>query len=220
MSCEFGHEDCRFEGTDRCGLCIASCNYAKAKQRTYTGLKKHANKADGRGGSHFEYKNYEKNSKILKDTVCNMTLNSGATILEKGDAWIRGNVNIMEEYKTRTKVQAPGKKTFTIHKEWLDKLIKDFKNANRQGKDFEFFDLRFSFQEGDQDVYCILEENELLQWIKTLDVDRRKAQECDLKINLANKKADLQKAELSKAYAEIAELKAEIALLKHQKEMM
>ena len=56
-----------------------------------------------------------------------MTLNSGATVLEKGDEQISGIINVMEELKTQMPDRAKGTKTFTIKRQWLDKLNKEAK---------------------------------------------------------------------------------------------
>ena len=213
MPCEWKNNDCQFEGTVKCDTCFTdSLHYKPAVVKKKKYLARHANKADGRGGSEFEYRNFKKNQAALQDsTSCRMTLNSGATAMEKGDAWIQGMVSIMEEYKTKTVQKAPGKETFTIHKEWLDKLLRESREAG-----FEFSDLRFSFREADSDVYVIITENEFLSWIKTLNADRLAAREASLKIDLAQKKEATARSELTAAYSKIAELKAEIALLKHQ----
>lgn len=219
MPCEWQHDDCQFEGTEKCDTCFSeSFHYKSRVIKRKKGLAKHANKADGRGGSDFEYKNFKKNQAILNsETSCRMTINSGATALEKGDAWIRGQVNIMEEYKTKTVQKAKGKEVFTIHKVWLDTLLDNLKKANKKGLGFEFSDLRFSFREADSDVYVIITENEFLQWIKTLNTDRLTANSCDLKVSLYQKQKAAAEAKLTAANEEIAALKAKIELLEYQK---
>lgn len=217
MSCDWSHDDCQFEGTEKCDTCFSeSFHYKPAVVKKKHRLARHANKADGRGGSEFEHRNFKTNQSVLNTTTCKMTINSGATVLEKGDAWIRGMVNIMEEYKTKTVQKAKGKETFTIHKEWLDTLLSNFKEANKKGEDFEFSDLRFSFREADSDVYVIIRHEEFLSWIKTLNLDRLTAREAELKINLANRQKETVEAKLAESYARIAELEAQIELLEHK----
>jgi hypothetical protein len=183
-------------------------HYKPAVMKKRSVLRKHANKADGRAGSTFELRNQKINQQAL-DSVCDMTLNSGATVREKGDAQIKGLLSIMEEYKTRTKVQAPGKKTFTIQKEWLDKLEREARAENK-----EFFDLRFSFHEDDKQAYVILPEEEFISWIKTLNEDRKKSLSAQSKIELAERQKDVAQAENKLLRAKIDALEAEVKCLK------
>ena len=141
---------------------------------------------------------------MLADTVTSMTLNSGATVLEKGDEQIRGLINIMEEDKTRTVEQAPGKKTFTIQKKWLDKLLKE-----SGAEDMEFHYLKFSFHEFDNDIYVITELDQIQSMVKTMVTDRRKAKDFDYRIQLEQKKNQALMAENSALRAKIAYLEKE-----------
>ena len=209
MSCKWTYDDCKFLESTKCDICFTEGMYYKpAVIKKKVGLRKHANKADGRAGSSFELRNQKINQKVL-DSTCDMTLNSGATVREKGDAQIKGLLSIMEEYKTRTKVQAPGKKTFTIQKEWLDKLEREARAENK-----EFFDLRFSFHEDDKQAYVILPEEEFISWIKTLNEDRKKALSAQAKIELAERQKDLAHAENRLLQAKINVLEAKIKCLK------
>lgn len=183
-------------------------HYKPAVIKKRSVLRKHANKADGRAGSSFELRNQKINQQAL-DSVCDMTLNSGATVREKGDAQIKGLLSIMEEYKTRTKIQAPGKKTFTIQKEWLDKLEREARAENK-----EFYDLRFSFHEDDKQAYVILPEEEFISWIKTLNEDRKRALSAQSKIELAERQKDLAHAENRLLQAKIDVLEAKMKCLK------
>ena len=209
MSCKWAYEDCKFSESMKCDICFTEGMYYKpAVVKRKAVLKKHANKADRRAGSSFELRNQKINQKVL-DSTCDMTLNSGATVREKGDAQIKGLLSIMEEYKTRTKVQAPGKKTFTIQKEWLDKLEREARAENK-----EFYDLRFSFHEDDKQAYVILPEEEFISWIKTLNEDRKRALSAQSKIELAERQKDLTHAENRLLQAKIDVLEAKMKCLK------
>ena len=208
MACEWGHDDCKFEGA-RCDLCFTDSQCYKPVAQKRFGLAKRAQKADGRQGSNFEYKNHKRNNQVLSDAVSGMTLNSGATVLEKGDEQILGSIRVMEELKTKTSMQAPGKKTFTMQKKWLDKLRREAK-----AEDMEFWYLKFSFQEADEDVYAVVEQDVLMSMVKTMVADRRKARDCDMRIGLVNKRRDALQADYVKALADISALKAELEYLK------
>lgn len=208
MSCEWGHNDCQFEG-QKCDLCFTDSQCYKAKKQKKFGLVKHAQKADKRQGSNFEYANHKRNNQVLNDAVSSMTLNSGATVLEKGDEQIVGIIRIMEELKTKTSIQVPGKKTFTMQKKWLDKLRREAK-----AEDMEFWYLKFSFQEADEDVYVAIEQDVIMSMVKTMVTDRRKARDCDMQIELTNKKKSLVEAKYHEALAEIDMLKTELEAAK------
>lgn len=212
MSCEWGHVDCQFEGV-KCDLCFTYDQCYKAKRLKKWGLAKHAQKADGRQGSHFEFANHKRNNKVLSDTVSGMTLNSGATVVEKGDEQILGSIRIMEELKTKTATQAPGKKTFTIQKKWLDKLHREALAEN-----MEFWYLKFSFFEGEQDVYAIVEQDVIMSMVKTMVEDRRSVQKERDRADIENKRRELAESELLAAQAEINLLKAQLNALKNSKE--
>lgn len=209
ISCKWSYEDCKFDGQSKCDICFTEgMHYKPVVIKKKSVLRKHANKADGRAGSSFELRNQKINQKVL-DSTCDMTLNSGATVREKGDAQIKGLLSIMEEYKTRTKVQAPGKKTFTIQKEWLEKLEREARAENK-----EFFDLRFSFHEDDKQAYVILPEEEFISWIKTLNEDRKKTLSAQAKIDLVERQKDVVIAENKLLQAKLDEMEAQIKCLK------
>ena len=198
--CEWGQTDCKFEGSNKCMSCILeSQNYKPVQIKQRKGLARVQQKADKRMGSSFEYRNHKINQSVLKDdVVTSMTLNSGATILQKGDEQIRGLVNIMEEDKTRVVIQAPGKKTFTIQKKWLDKLLKE---SEKEGMDFHY--LKFAFHEYDQDIYVITELEQIMSWVKTLVQDRRAAKKAEYQKEIANKKVEQLRAENSALMAKL-----------------
>ena len=209
--CAWGHEDCRFEGSEKCDTCFSdSFHYSRPRARKKATLARHQQKKDSRLGSGFEYRNHKANETALADTVVSrMTVNSGATVLEKGDEQIRGLVNAMEELKTRTTEQAPGRKTFTIQKQWLDKLHNEAMKEN-----MEFWYLKFSFFESDNDVYCITEQDIIMSMIRTMKEDRLRTKKAAKEIDVANRMRAKAEAELLCAKKEIELLRAQIELNK------
>ena len=155
----------------------------------------------------FETKNHEANQKLL--TTSNLTPNSGAGYI-KGDEQITGLVRIMEELKTHVKPKiARGDKTFTIHKEWLEKLNKEAPLEN-----MEFWYLKFRFLETDADTYITINEPVLMAMVKTMVEDRKKAKMAQQAIDLANAKADRIKAENILLEAKIRELTLQLEMKK------
>lgn len=204
MACEWGHDDCQFEDV-KCDLCFTPDQCYKARQFKKKGLAKHAQRADGRMGSNFEYANHKRNNNLLSETVSGMTLNSGATVIAKGDEQILGDIRIMEELKTKTSVQAPGKKTFTMQKKWLDKLHREALAEN-----MEFWYLKFSFFEADDDVYVAVEQDTIMSMVKTMVDDRRNIKKERNRADIENKRRELAESKLLEAQAEINLLKAQL----------
>ena len=206
MSCEWGNTDCKNEGI-KCDLCSSrDFHYIQNKKKQFKGLKRRQDKADSRMGSEFEYQNQCKNDQLLTGVTARMTPNSGAGHI-KGDTEIVGLVNIMEELKTRVIEQAPGKKTFTIQKEWLDKLHREANAANK-----EMWYLKFCFHENDKDTYIIVEQDMIMSMVNTLVEDRKKANLADKKIEVAERLARAQKAKANALLAENELLKAKLEL--------
>jgi len=214
MACEYGYDDCQFEDI-KCDLCFTDGQcYKQIKQKRY-GLARKAQKKDNRQGSGFEYKNHKRNKALLDDTVVSgMTLNSGATVLQKGDEQITGIIRIMEELKTKTAVQAPGKRNFTIKEEWLSKLHREAIAEN-----MEFWYLKFCFHEADHDVYCITEQDIIMSMANTMVEDRKIAKRADAKIAVEQKRRELAEAKLLTAEKEIELLKAQLELAEREKEV-
>lgn len=211
MSCEWDLEnECAHAGTYKCDICFGPRQYFEEKQvKNRKGLARRQNKPDSRTGSAFEYQNHKTNEAVLKDdVVSSMTLNSGATVLEKGDEQIRGIINIMEELKTKITEKAKGAKTFTIQKKWLDKL-----HIEALKEKMEFWYLKFSFLEGDRDVYVITEQDIIMSMVKTMVTDRREKK-------FLLKFAEREKAERERLYAELAEQRAEIEAYRKNEELM
>lgn len=211
MACEWGLEDeCARAGSFHCGICFTPRQFFEEKKvKKKAGLARRQNKADGRTGSSFEFQNHKTNASVLKeDVVSGMTLNSGATVLEKGDEQIRGIINIMEELKTKTVQKARGAKNFTIQKGWLDKL-----HIEALREKMEFWYLKFSFLEGDRDVYVITEQDIIMSMVKTMVTDRREKK-------LYQKVAARERAERDRLEAELTSLRAELSAYKSNKELM
>ena len=200
MACEWNRADCKYEGSSKCISCLLdSQNYSPAEIKQRKSLARVQQKADKRMGSDFEYKNHKNNQALLKsDVTSSMTLNSGATVLQKGDEQITGIIRIMEELKTKVTEQAPGKKTFTIQEKWLSKLHNEAIKEN-----MEFWYLKFSFHEDDNNIYCITEQDIIMSMVKTMVEDRRMAKKAKFEIDLANKKAEQLKAENSALLAKL-----------------
>lgn len=212
MSCEWGHDDCKFEGTEKCDTCFSdSFHYNARVVKKKNFLAKHSRKQDKRQGSSFEEKTRKFTAEAMSDKpVVQLTVNSGATVYEKGDVQIEGLVTAMIEDKTQTVVhQAKGSKTFTIRHDWLTKLLRESKQKNK-----EFHWLLFNFYEFDDDVYAITEASHILSMAKTMEADRRQCKLEQKKTDVAVKRKELVEAENIELKAEIALLKAELELKK------
>jgi len=206
MSCEWGHKDCHFEGTERCDTCFSeSFHYKQAVIKKKYSLNRRARTQDRRQGSDFEAKTQKVVAAAMSDKpVVQLTINSGATIHEKGDVEIRGLVTAMIEDKTQTVVHtAKGEKTFTIRRDWLTKLLRESRQKNR-----EFHWLLFNFYQHDNDIYAITEADHILSMAKTMESDRRAKKEAEKKMEVAIRRKNVVEAENTKLRAELEHLKA------------
>ncbi|MED1125223.1 hypothetical protein [Bacillus atrophaeus] len=176
-------------------------------------MAKRQQRADKRMGSSFEHKNHVTNENMLSDVSSRMTPNSGAGRV-KGDEEIRGIINIMEELKTKVKEQAPGKQTFTIKKEWLEKLHREAMAVNK-----EFWYLKFSFHEYENDVYVIVEQDIIMSMVKTMVEDRKAVNEAKRKQDIAEKERRLKETENIALQAEIDLLKAKLSQYESEEPM-
>lgn len=204
MSCKWGNNDCKNEGS-KCYLCTAPNYHYECKIKKKTTIAKA--KVTKRQGSLFEARNHINNHDLLSDVSSRMTPNSGAGVI-KGDEEIRGIINIMEELKTHDKKnegRQPGTESFTIQKQWLIKLDKEAKEANK-----EFWYLKFAFKNEDFDYYIVVDVNVIMSMVKTMVEDRRIAKQCDNKIDVCEKRTRLAEAESAKLFAENEYLKARI----------
>lgn len=207
-NCKFDHIDCSRLGAN-CDLCFDSFHYRKKVAKQPSQRKQ---SVDKRMGSSFEFKNHQNNAALLGVST-NMTPNSGATGRKKGDEQISGIIEIMEELKTKISKQAPGKETFTMKKEWLEKLNKE---AQRENK--EFWYLKFSFHEHDENVYVVTEQDIIMSMVKTMVIDRQKANKADALVDVAEKQRQKIHADLIAAQAEIELLKSQLRLTQLKKE--
>ena len=182
MQCKWDYDDCQ-NINERCIHCITDgLHYKEPKQKKI--LKKRNNNGDKRKGSNFEVAAHKKNIEDL----ANLTINSGATAKEKGDEIIKGLAPLMIEYKTQMPNRAKGIKTFTIHREWLDKLARE---APRYGAEFRVLKFSFSEDEGMREggqIFAILEDKMFQQMYACILNDRKFIDECDAKINLSQKR--------------------------------
>lgn len=195
----------------KCSICFDQVHFTPKKTKRQTKLQRHSNLSD-RQGSAFERRNHEQNQKILTDTaVSSMTPNSGAGYI-KGDEQISGIVSVMEELKTKITKQTRGKETFTIHKTWLDKLTREAVSENK-----EFWYLKFAFHESESDWYCVVSNEVIMSFIKTIVTDRTTAKNADRLIELANRQKETAIAENTYLRARIRELETENAILKDAK---
>ena len=196
MECKWHYEDC--VNTEQCTFCSTPGYYykpAKQKQRT----KGRAPKKSSRKGSAFEESNHKKNEELFISS--NATPNSGAGSV-KGDEQIRGLVTAMEELKQQSRTTARGKKTFSISKDWLEKL-------EQEAGAHEFWYLKFSYDQYGHDVYVVTSQEMVMSMIKTIAEDRKA-------LKLAEAERDIDKKRMRYLETEIVRLKAEKDLLEAQ----
>ena len=210
MACEWGHDDCINEGK-RCTSCIVpDANYQPPKKVVRKRIQKHADKADGRMGSSFEYANHKVMKQVFTDTkndvVAHMTLNSGATIYEKGDEQIHGLLNIMEELKTQEPDRKGGTKQFTIQRKWLNKLKFE---VDKENMDTHLLLFSFSEPEGEAgNAFAVYERDEILSLMLTVVNDRKRAKKAEKATEVLKKKLAVAEAEIQKAKAQLEYLQA------------
>lgn len=206
MSCTWGKTDCKNQD-NQCYMCFNEDQFYVST--TKVKLPKKARET-GRKGSKFEATNTNNNNALLLGGSV-PTPNSGAGKV-KGDEQIVGLINTMEELKEQNTTTSRGAKTFTIHKEWLDKLKKE---AQLENKEFWYLKFAFSTEEAIASIhYVIIDVEQFMGMIKTLWEDRKKAKLAQSQIDVANKRANLAEAENIKLRAEIELLKAELVLAK------
>lgn len=212
MSCEYGYTDCT--NCSQCHLCFNGSKYKPSKKKN-SGIQKNYNKQSKRMGSISETKVQQTNQATIDNvTSSRLTANSGAGFgsgTEKGDAWITGLVEISQEVKTQLPDRAKGCKSFTIQKEWLDKLDYESRKANK-----EFWWLVFSFKETDNQLYVVADNQVFQDMVATLVADRKLATEADMKIGLANKQKKVVEAKNTELQATIDYLQAQIECLQAQ----
>ena len=208
MSCPYGRDDCC--NKEQCHLCFNAGKYKAPKKKT-SGLSKNYNKTTKRMGAVSETITQKQNQATIDNVVSTrLTTNSGAGS-EKGDAWITGLVEIAQEVKTQLPTRTKGCKSFTIQKEWLDKLDYESRKANK-----EFWWLVFSFKETDNQMYVVADNQVFQDMVATLVADRKLAAEAGKKIDLANKQKKVIEAKNTELQATIDYLQAQIECLQAQ----
>lgn len=204
--CIYGKTDC--QNTEQCHLCL-NCSKYKAPKKKSSGLSKNYNKTTKRMGAISETITQKANQATIDNVVSSrLTTNSGAGS-EKGDAWITGLVEIAQEVKTQLPTRAKGCKSFTIQKEWLEKLDRESQEAFK-----EFWWLVFSFKEDDEQLYVVADNKIFQDMIANLVADRKTAKEAQSKIDLANKHRRLVDTKNTELQATIDRMQAEIDYLK------
>ena len=201
MSCEFEYTDCKNEDK-RCDLCFNASNYVPMKPKSNGLRKRNTEKPTGRMGELFERNNNKAVKNNINSVTTSMTPNSGAGKV-KGDQQIVGLVRIMEELKTQDPHRARGHSQFTIQRKWLDKLDREAPIEN-----MEFWYLKFAFCDTDEQSYVVIDSAQMNDMIATIVHDRKKANEADAKIKVAETRRVLAEAESTKLFAEIEYLKA------------
>jgi hypothetical protein len=210
MSCPYGFDSCI--NTNQCHLCINGSKKKEPKKKS-SGLSSNKQKTTNRLGAVSETKVQQQNQATI-DNVCSarLTKNSGAGFgSEKGDAWITGLVEISQEVKTQLPTRAKGCKSFSIQKEWLDKLDYESRQADK-----EFWYLLFSFKETDDNFYVVCDNQVFQDMVATLVSDRKVAKEAQNHIDIANKARVLSDKKNTELLATIDRMQAEIDLLKAQ----
>ena len=201
MSCEFGYIDCKNENK-RCDLCFNGQHYVATKPKSNGLRKRNTEKPTGRMGEVFERNNNKAVKNNINSVTTSMTPNSGAGKV-KGDQQIVGLICIMEELKTQDPNRARGHSQFTIQRKWLDKLDREAPMEN-----MEFWYLKFAFCDTDDQSYVVIDSAQMNDMIATIVHDRKKANEADAKIKVAETRRMLAEAESTKLFAEIEYLKA------------
>ncbi len=207
MSCQYGHDDCT--NCNQCHLCFEGSKYKPAKKKA-AGLQKNFNKQTKRKGAISE-NIAQKTNQATIDNICSsrLTVNSGAG-QEKGDAWITGIIEIAQEVKTQLATRAKGCKSFSIQKEWLEKLERESLEAHK-----EFWYLLFSFKEDDLNQYVVIDNKVMQDMIATMIHDRKVAKEANSKINLANQQRRVSDTKNTELNATIDHLEAKIEFLEN-----
>lgn len=195
---------------ERCNTCFDQSFFIPRKLKKTSQPRQY--KKSQRMGAKFEESLNQKLNKLV-EASSSLTPNSGAGKV-KGDIEIKGLINIKGELKTKVIPKiSRGSLSFTIQKEWLDKIIREYKEA-----DMDFGFLAFKFLETDKDTYIVINEEEYESWIATIVADRRKSILAAAEVDMYKTKARASETKLIAAQAEIEALKAEIEFYKKEKE--
>ena len=126
----------------------------------------------------------------------------------------------MEELKTQEPERGKGCKSFAIKRLWLDKLHREALQENK-----EFWYLKFAFNEDEGasvsneagNVFVVMEQNVIMDMVQTMVMDRQKAELCDARVNMYQKKSAASEAENVFLKAKIEELQAKLAAVAQQR---
>lgn len=211
--CRWNSNNCKFNGTDKCAVCFTFQQFYKpVVVKEKKALKQRSQRQDKRKGSAFEVANHKKNVLDIKTTESNMTINSGATKRQKGDENISGYVRVAEELKTQMPNRVRGTKSFTIQREWLDKLHLESLQHNQ-----EFWYLVFAFSEDEGvnpagDTFVVTEKEMVFNMIRTMISDRRRADIASKELEVAIRDKEFIKAENAKLLAQVRLLESKLEL--------
>lgn len=198
---------------DQCYLCVNGSKKKVPKKKSSGFSNKNSNKQSRRMGAISETIAQKTNQATIDTaTTSRLTNNSGAGFgsgTEKSDVWITGLVNIAQEVKTQLPERAKGCKSFSIQKEWLDKLDYESRQAGK-----EFYWLVFSFKETDKQMYVVCDNQVFQDMVATLVSDRKTAKEAQMKIDIANKAKTLSDKKNTELLATIDRMQTEIDYLK------
>lgn len=196
---------------DKCHLCINESMFLASKTKTKKTTMRKYKKSERMGAGFEEFVKENINKDI--NTSANLTPNSGAGTV-KGDIEISGCIDVALELKTKIKPKITrGSYSFTIQKEWLDKLERESKEANK-----EFWALVFNFNENDKsNVYSIIDLEQFNSIISTMVHDRTKYNTIKVENELFKMDIEKMKSEILNKDFQIDILKKEIAILKSTK---
>lgn len=204
MGCNWSNTDC--QNIDiKCHLCSSKDFHYKP---TKIKQKKTKMKDSKRQGSAFEVRNHNN----VQDVLVRPTPNSGAGSV-KGDEEIKGIIEIMEELKCSNKTTARGAKTFTLHKEWLKKLDREAKEANK-----EFWYLKFAFGDHDEETFVAIDSVIIMSMVKTMVEDRKALKKVQNRNDVIEKTIRAKETEVIALESKIELLEAKIRLLTEEGE--
>jgi len=216
-TCRWQAVNCKFDGTNKCAICFTFQQFFKpVVEKKKQGLRPRAQRQDKRMGSAFEAAHHKRSQADIKATESNMTINSGATKRQKGDENVTGYIRIMQELKTQMPDRKGGTKSFTLKREWFDKLHSE---ALQHG--FEFWYLLFAFSE-DEGVnpagerFVVAEEDIFSSMVQSMIADRRKADIAVQQLRVAEKETAVVKAENSLLISKVDYLEAKLKLLEQK----
>lgn len=198
MECKWEYEDCVSE---KCHLCVTDGYQYEASKVRKNYRKKGAKTTSSKKGFEFEKENSSKNQNLL-ETRSEMTPGSGAGSI-KGDEQISGIISVMEELKERNPTSTKGTKSFSIQKEWLQKLKREANEANK-----EFYYLKFRYGSNDTDIYIVTDEEIIMSMIKTIYEDRKDKHKAENKASLAEKRRQAAEAKIVSLESEIQYLRS------------